>query len=59
MNIKKIICLVKDPVWTMSVLVVRPPSFIKEDEKYLKWDFYHGLGKWSNLTTPKFQNVSQ
>lgn len=35
MNIKKIICLVKDSVWTMSVLVVRPPSFIKEDEKYL------------------------
>ena len=53
MNIKKVIRLVKDPVWAISVFVVRHPSMIKDDEKFLKWDFYHGLGKWPNIAHPQ------
>lgn len=56
MNIKKVIRLVKDPVWAISVFVVRHPSMIKDDEKFLKWDFYHGLGKWPNIAPPNYQN---
>lgn len=52
MNIKKVIRLVTNPIWAISVFIRRHPSLIKNDELYLKWDFYHGIGKWPKLTPP-------
>ena len=51
-KIKKIFRFITDPVWAVSVLIRKNPYWIKNDETYLRWDFYHGLGKWPN-TPPR------
>ena len=55
---KKILRCLTDPKWAISVIITHYPRLIKNDELYLKWDFYHGIGRWPELAFEKEEKMS-
>lgn len=53
MDFTKLIRFMTNPTWAISVCIVRYPFLIKNDEQYIKWDFYHAMRKWPNLSPLK------
>lgn len=44
----------KDPLWIFGALHHHLLTyFIKDDEKYLKWDYFFAMHKWPNLKNPQ------
>ena len=55
-KLKKIIRIFTNPIWALSIFVVRYPHLIKDDETYLKWCFYHRMHQWPDLKNPQTFN---
>lgn len=53
MKRNKLLRFFTDPIWAVSVFIVRHPRIIRNDEVFIKWSFYHGLHRWPNLKDPK------
>lgn len=49
----KFIKLFTNPIWAISVFIVRNPRILKNDETFIKWGYYHALHKWPNLKCPQ------
>lgn len=55
--VRKIVKAFKTPKWAFGVVLRKVMSkHIKDDRKFIKWEYYSGMGRFPNLENPRTYN---
>lgn len=55
--IQKLVKAIKNPFWAFGVVLRRVMSkHIKDDRRFIKWEYFSGMGKFPNLENPRTFN---
>lgn len=54
--VEKFLKAIRDPYWALSVILRRVSPMIKDDEKFIRWEYFLGMHKKLNLDNPRTFN---